>query len=138
MGKVFLDTNLLVYLFDGDAPAKQERARALLADPGLAGKLLISVQVLQEFYVTVTRKLAHPLDPGMAYRAVQDLTALTVVPTDASLVLLAIARSRKDQLSFWDALIVEAAISGGADRLLTEDMQDGRVHESLRVENPFC
>jgi predicted nucleic acid-binding protein len=129
----FLDTNVLVCLFDADAPAKQATARALLTQ----GPLILSTQVLSELYVTVTRKLGKPLDPAHASRAVADLCAFPVRDVTASLVLAAIRRSRESQLSYWDALVVETAIDAGARVLLTEDLQTGQVIGGLRVENPF-
>ncbi len=137
-GVVFLDTNVLVYLFDADAPSKQKRAREILDKQVRGGQALLSTQVLQEFYVTVTRKLASPLDEKTAEQAVRDLASLPMVQLDSALILAAIARSREDRFSFWDALIIQAALSGGAQRLYSEDMQDGRMIEGLRIENPFA
>jgi predicted nucleic acid-binding protein len=135
--RVFLDTNILVYLFDADAPTKQLQVRAILANPALRGRLILSTQVLQEFYVCVTRKLAVPLDPKEAAQTVRDLATWPVVQIDPPLILSGIARSRTEQLSFWDALIVEAALAGGAAHLYSEDLQDGRVIEGLHIVNPF-
>ena len=135
-GRAFLDTNVLVYLFDRDTPAKQRRAREVLETEG--GSAAVSTQVLQEFYVTVTRKLGQPLAEKDAEAAVRDLAALEVVPVDTPLVLAAIARSRGDRISLWDALVVESALHAGCRRLLTEDLQDGRLFGRIRVENPFA
>ncbi len=85
----------------------------------------------------MTRKLASPLSPGVAEARVRDFCDLPLVRVDAPLILAAIARSRSLGFSFWDALILEAALSAGAERLLTEDLQHGQEIESLRVENPF-
>ena len=135
--RVFLDTNVLVYLFDADDPAKQCRVQDLLSNRELRARLILSTQVLQEFYVSVTRKLAIPLDPEAAFQAVQDLAAFPVVQIDPSLILLAIQRSRKAKVSFWDALILEAALAAGATLLYSEDFQDGAVFGGLRIANPF-
>jgi predicted nucleic acid-binding protein len=136
-GRVFVDTNVFVYLFDNDAPAKRDRARELLDDRAFRRRIVLSSQVLQEFYVTVTRKLETPLDADQAVDAVRDLTRFVIVTADARLVLDAIDRSRTEQLSLWDALIVQAALSAGARHLYSEDLQDGRVIEGLTIENPF-
>ena len=88
--RVFLDTNVLVYLFDADSPVKQQRARALLAIQELKAQMILSTQVLQEFYVSVTRKLTSPLDPDTALKAVQDLAVFPIVQVDTPLILLAI------------------------------------------------
>jgi predicted nucleic acid-binding protein len=135
--RVFLDTNVLVYLFDADDPAKQRRVQALLSDRELRAQLILSTQVLQEFYVSVTRKLGTPLDPEAAFQAVQDLAAFPVVQIDPPLILLAIQRSRKAKVSFWDALILEAALAAGATLLYSEDFRDGAVFGGLRIANPF-
>jgi predicted nucleic acid-binding protein len=102
-----------------------------------AGRAALSTQVLQEFYVSTTRKLASPLPEEVAEARVRDFSGLPLVLVDPSLILAAIARSRNLGFSFWDALIVEAALAAGANRLLTEDLQHGREIEGLRVENPF-
>lgn len=135
--RVFLDTNVLVYLFDADDSAKQRRVQDLLSNQELREQLILSTQVLQEFYVSVTRKLATPLDSEAAFQAVQDLAAFPIVQIDPSLILLAIHRSRKAKVSFWDALILEAALAAGATLLYSEYFQDGAVFGGLRIANPF-
>ena len=109
--RVFIDTNVWVYLFDADNPTKQRLVRDLLSNRELRALLILSTQVLQEFYVSVTRKLATPLDPEAGFQAVQDLAAFPMVQIDPPLILLAIQRSRKAKVSFWDALILEAALT---------------------------
>ena len=135
--KVFFDTNLLVYLFDAGATAKQRRARELLESHTHAGETLLSTQVLQEFYVAVTRKLATPLEPGVAHEAVRELAVLPVVRVDIPLILSAIPLSQQRQISFWDALIVRAALEGGASILYSEDFQHGQSFDTLTVQNPL-
>jgi predicted nucleic acid-binding protein len=134
--RAFLDTNVLVYLFDHDEPDKEARARDILeqAEPG---ELVLSTQVLSEFYVVVTRKLKRPLDAARAAQAVDWLSLLEVIVPDPALVKAAIQTSRSAQLSYWDGLIVASAAAGGCDRLLTEDLNDGQLIGSVRVENPF-
>jgi predicted nucleic acid-binding protein len=136
--KAFFDTNVLVYLFDGDAPAKKTRARELLAESTSRGETVLSTQVLQEFYVTVTRKLATPLDAGTARAAVEAFAALTVVTIGSDTVIAAARRGESARLSFWDALIVQAAVEGGAGTLYSEDLQDGYETDGLVVRNPFA
>jgi len=132
---VFADTNVFVYLFDRDAPAKQRRARQILEEEG--DRLVLSTQVLQEFFVTVTRKLGQPLPESDAEAATRDLAAFEVVEPDLAMVLRSISSSRAWKISLWDALIVEAARARDCARLLSEDMQHGRLFGSVRVENPF-
>jgi predicted nucleic acid-binding protein len=131
----FVDTNVLVYAFDDAAPDKRDRARALLTAPD--GPLIISAQVIGEFYVVVSRKLATPLDEAQAGAAVAQLLRLPVVPIDGELTRAAVSTSHAAQISYWDALIVEAAAAAGCDRLLTEDLAADTTIRSVRVENPF-
>lgn len=133
----FFDTNVLVYLFDSASPERQGRARDVFSKRAQRDEVVLSTQVLQEFYVTVTRKLAPPLSADEAERLVRDFAAFPVVSTDAPLVGAAIALSRRHQLSLWDAMIVVAARAGGATELLTEDLQHGQVLEGVRIVNPF-
>jgi predicted nucleic acid-binding protein len=135
--KSFFDTNVLVYLFDADSPDKRRKARALFQKHAEAGDILLSTQVLQEFYVAVTRKLARTLDAGAAAEAVSSFAELPLVQIDSKLIIAAIHRSRNNQLSFWDALIVQAAVEGHAGTLYSEDMQHGQTLDGLRVVNPF-
>ena len=135
--RVFFDTNILVYLFDADDAAKQDMARTRFEAEAAGGRALLSTQVLQEFYVSVTRKLSVPLEPETAEAIVRDLSLLPTVSIDTDRILAAIHWSRKLRLSFWDALIIEAALAGGAEQLLTEDMQHGQTIDGLRIENPF-
>lgn len=133
----FADTNVLVYAYDRDAPAKRERARSLMAELGLRGELGISTQVLKEFYWVTTRRLQRPLPPDQAARAVTALTHYPVVVEDVGLINGAISRSQSDCIAFWDALIVEAARRARARVLYSEDLQHGRDFDGVRVENPF-
>ncbi|MGB3682996.1 MAG: PIN domain-containing protein [Rubrobacteraceae bacterium] len=137
MTRSFFDTNVLVYLFDNDEPEKKARAQGIYEREARAGRAVLSTQVLQEFYVNVTRKLSPPLSSEVAEERVRDFSKLSLVRVEVGMILSAIVRSREYMLSFWDALIVESALRGGADRLLTEDLQHGQVIEGLRIENPF-
>jgi len=132
----FLDTNVLVYAFDEDSPEKQKRAQLLL-ERAAVGQAWISPQVLQEFYVATTRKLARPLTHEDAERAVAGLAALPVASVDESSVLAAIARVGRLSISLWDAMIVQAAVESGCRVLLTEDMQHDQEIDGVRISNPF-
>jgi predicted nucleic acid-binding protein len=136
-GRAFIDTNVLVYLFDTDARAKQLCARNVLDTHRATASIVISTQVLQEFYVAVTRKLARPLAESDARAVVADLALLPVAQVDAGMILAAIDLGCAEQLSFWDALIVESALEADCRVLLSEDLQDGRRYGRLIVENPF-
>lgn len=136
-GRAFVDTNVLVYLFDRSEPAKQAVASRVWAEEAPGRNLVLSTQVLQEFYSVVTREGESTLSSEAAERVVLRLSEGPVVVLEPAMVLSAIRRARRARISFWDALIVEAALAGGCARLLTEDMQHGRDFDGLRVENPF-
>lgn len=131
----FADTNVLAYAFDDGSPDKRDRARDLLGDEELT--LIISAQVIGEFYAVVTRKLTDPLSDGEAAEEVDRFLRLPVVPIDGELTRSAIATSRTNQISYWDALIVEAAAAARCDVLLSEDLNAGQTIRGIRVENPF-
>ncbi len=131
----FLDTNILVYRIDLQAPAKQKRASQLVNDLYLAGEAVLSTQVLQEFYNTATGKFRLP--PADAALAAQAHAKTRVVQITPPLIFAAMARHAGGQFSFWDALIVEAALAGGAKVLYSEDLQDGLVVDGLTITNPF-
>jgi predicted nucleic acid-binding protein len=135
--KVFVDTNVLLYRFDRDSPRKQEIARIELRRLILDRAIVLSTQVLQEFYVASTRKLKQPLQPAQAGAVVDYLARLPVLPVAVSTVQKAIALHRDCSLSFWDALIVRSAIEAGADVIYSEDMQAGQRIEGLTITNPF-
>ena len=134
----FLDTNVLVYAFDSGpaVAAKRRRALDILRTAG-PGDLVVSTQVLAEFYVVVTRKLPMPLADNDAAQAVERLASLPVVQTDAALVLAAVATSQSSHISLGDALIVEAARTGGCSRILTEDLSGGAAIGGLQIVDPF-
>ncbi len=135
--RAFVDTNVLVYLVDRTTPAKQAVAERIWAEKAPSRELVLSTQVLNEFYSVTTTKGTRFLDPETAEQFLLRFCALEVVPADAALVMAAVRRSRTDSLSLWDALLVEAALAAGCTRLLTEDLQHGREFDGLRVENPF-
>ena len=136
--RAFFDTSVLVYLFDADAPQKQGAARALLEREANTGRVTLSTQVLQEFFVTVTRKLAEPLPQADAERAVRSFASFSLVQIDAPLILAAIDGGRRYQLPFRDAMIVQAALQAGASVLYSEDMPDGQAFERMVIRNPFA
>ena len=135
--RTFFDTNVLVYLFDADSPVKKSRARDALRRAHEAGVVVISTQVLQEFFVTVTRKLERPLPAGDAEAALRTLMELSVVQIDPELILAAAVSSRRHRISFWDALILAAASAAGCGEVLSEDLQHGQRFGGVRVTNPL-
>lgn len=133
----FLDSNILVYSVDESPQAKAKHETALALLSAQPDDLVVSTQVLQEFYVVVTRKLQRPLAEDRAEAAVRGLSRLDVVSADVPLVLDAIGTSRFARLSLWDALIIEAARRAGCQRVLTEDLNNGQAIRGVRIENPF-
>lgn len=133
--KVFLDSNVLVYRVDYREPDKQAIASQLIDSVLAEGDAVISTQSLQEFYNATTRKLG--LAPVDARRLAMSFSAAFVVQLTPQLIFAGMARHASGQFSFWDALIVEAALAGGAKVLYTEDMRDGTVVDGLRICNPF-
>ena len=129
----FADTNVLVYAVDGGDPRRQRVARDLIAAEGTS--LVISTQVLVEFYSAATRRLK--LRKEDARRHLQNFARLCVVPTDAALVLGASDVHQIHELSWFDALIVRSASSAGCSVLYSEDLSHGAVYEGVRVVNPF-
>lgn len=131
----FLDSNVLIYTDDGDAPAKRQRALDLLAGHRRDGTGVLSLQVLQEYFNGATRKLGVPAE--VARRKVELFAAHHVVVLDVEDVLSAIDLHRLRKISFWDALIVRAAGQGGCSVLYSEDLGAGTSFGGVRVVNPF-
>lgn len=133
----FVDANVLVYAFDSSAGRKQQAAQALLERLWESGTGCVSVQVLQEFFVTVTKKVARPLPVEEAKTRIRELKAWRVFAPSADDVLAAIDLHAGAQIAFWDALIVLAAAESGCDVLWTEDLNDGQQLQGVRIRNPF-
>jgi predicted nucleic acid-binding protein len=134
----FVDTNILVYAEDREAKSKHVVARDLLVNLWENREGVLSVQVLQEFYVNVTRKLKKPLSVSRARDIVEEYLTWTVVDNSGRMLLDAIELQNKAQLSFWDALVVQAAIEAGCERLYTEDLNAGQRFGFVLVVNPFA
>jgi predicted nucleic acid-binding protein len=131
----FFDTNVLVYADDKAAPAKQRRALDLIAEHRRARTGVVSLQVLQEYFVTVTRKL-H-LDPRIARRKVELIAEFDVASPEVADILAAIDLHRLHGVSFWDAMVLRAAKQAGCSILLSEDMQGNREIDGVQIVNPF-
>jgi len=131
----FFDTNVLVYADDNAWPAKQVQAIELIAKHRRERTGVVSLQVLQEYFVTVTRKLR--LDVRVARRKVELMAEFDVATPDVADILAAIDLHRLHSFSFWDALVIRAAKQAGCSILLSEDMQSTREIEGLRIVNPF-
>ena len=138
MTRSFADTNILVYAFDEQEPAKRTIAQSIVTGIVDTGDVAISTQVLQELFVTLRRMFAVDLDLAVIDSIVRRFATGAVVQVDVPIILAAMSRVLRSNISLWDALIVEAALVAGATRLLTEDLQHGQVIDGrLRIENPF-
>lgn len=137
-GRTFVDTNVLLYAHDTSEARKQPIARALLEGLWANRSGVVSTQVLQEFYVVATRKFQPSMRRSEARELVASYATWSVVQVDTALILDATALEERARMSFWDALIVEAARRAGATRLVSEDLQDGRRIAGIAIENPFA
>ncbi len=133
--KAFFDTNVLLYMYSGVDRTKQARATELFRRFTRSSRLLLSTQVVQEFYVAGSRKLGIPHgELREAAEALMELPLVTVAPAH---IRSAIRAEEQHTISFWDALILAAAESGGAEVLYTEDLNDGQRYGAVTVRNPF-
>lgn len=135
--KCFVDTNILVYAHDFKQGGKHDKARALLQKLWEEGNGALSTQVLQELCVSLRRKAARPLSPAATRKIIEDYATWEVVVNTAESVLQALDIEDRYGISFWDALIVQAAGSCGAEVIYSEDLADGQRYGEVRVVNPL-
>jgi predicted nucleic acid-binding protein len=135
--KVFLDTNLLLYAYDAGSPAKHTVAARILEDLWKSGNGILSTQILQEFFVNATKKIPKPLSVAVGREIVEDFLKWKVVPIEGRTILGAIDLQEKHRYAFWDSLVIQAAIEGGARWLFSEDLKDGQKIGNLTIRNPF-
>ena len=138
--RAFVDTNLLVYAHaegEGEGEPRAARARSVLRGLWQDHTGALSTQVLQEFYVVATRKASVPVAPALARSLVTSYSSWCHVISDATLIVAAGKLAEQHRISFWDALIIEAALRSSATRLLSVDLQHGRQFGDVLVENPF-
>ena len=135
-GKTFVDTNILIYAHDLDAKEKYLAAKEVLDELWANRTGVISAQVLQEFYVNVTRKLPKPLSKKKA-RTIVDTYVIWCVDVTPAEITTAFRIEDEARISFWDALICAAAMKSGAERILSEDLNAGQRITGIRIENPF-
>ena len=133
----FVDTNVVVYAHDETAGVKRERAKSLLEELWNARTGCLSVQVLQEVYVTLTAKVPKPVEPGTASAIVGDLSRWRVHMPGPDDVAGAITLHRRHRIGFWDAMIVWSAQQLGCAILWSEDFNPGQVFDGMRVRSPF-
>lgn len=135
---VFVDTNVLVYARDSAEPEKQRVAARWMAELWASRRGRLSVQVLQEYYATATRKLDPPRERGLAQADVLVLFAWSPIQVDPALLERAWTVEERYGFSWWDAQIVAAALEARCRYLLTDDLQDGQTVDGLTVINPFA
>jgi predicted nucleic acid-binding protein len=135
--KQFVDTNILMYAHDATAGAKHERAKLLVEDLWRSGSGAISTQVLQELCVNLRRRTGRKLDGEIIQEIVKDYLSWEVVVNTGDSILEALAIEDRYGISFWDALVVQAAEASGATVLYSEDLSNGQTYGSIRVVNPF-
>ncbi len=137
-GPVFVDSNILIYAHDAEAGTKQRRAKEQVQELWENAQGRLSTQVLQEFYVVVTQKIAKPVPRAVAREIVRDYGTWVHTQTTPATIVRASELSEVWKISFWDSLIVASAGEMGASRLLSEDFSHGQVIAGVKVLNPFA
>ena len=135
--RTFVDTNILVYAHDLDAGKKHGLAKQVVTELWENRLGVLSTQVIQEFYVTLTRKIPAPLKKSTVIRIIKSFLNWEIVINDAPIILQACEIEETYNLSFWDALIVSAAYSRNVTTILTEDLNHGQRVECILIVNPF-
>jgi predicted nucleic acid-binding protein len=136
-GRTFVDANVLIYAHDADSKSKHAIAKSILRELWSERTGILSMQVLQEFYVNVTRKIRSPLPKDSARLVVSSYSIWCIETTPAELSV-AFRIEDESRVGFWNALIVAAAAKSGATRLLSEDLNPGQKIAGMRIENPFA
>ena len=136
--RAFVDTNILVYAHDTTAGAKRDAAVALVERLWDSGNGCLSIQALQELFVTLTRRLPRPLDPEAAKDVVEDFERWTVHAPASEDVLAAIDLHGHHRISFWNAMIVRSAAQLGCNLLYSEDLNAGQRYDGVLVVDPFA
>jgi len=136
-GKVFIDTNVIVYAYDISAGEKHSKAVEIIKGLWDTGSGITSTQVLQEFFVNVTRKITKPLDAVTAKEIVKDFLKWKTVVVDGEIIMDAIDIHSAYKYSFWDSVIIASAINGGAGTLFSEDLSDKQTIKGIVIRNPF-
>ena len=135
--KFFVDTNILLYAYDRSAGVKHERARQLLERLWISGEGVLSTQVLQELCINLRRKIAHPLPVEEIRQIIQDYLSWEIVVNAPASTLHALEIEVRHKISFWDALILQAAESAGAAVVYSEDLAKGQKYGAVQVVNPL-
>ncbi len=135
--KQFVDTNIFLYAYDNSSHEKQSKAKDLISHLWATDQGCLSIQVLQEFYVNVTKKIPKPLPPMRAGQIIEDLSCWQLHVPLVEDILEAINIQQRNHLSFWDALIICSAKSLDCKTIWSEDLSSGHFYEGLQILNPF-
>lgn len=136
--RYFVDTNILMYAHDASAGVKHDRAKAVIAELWSTRSGVVSTQILQELCVSMRRKAARPVDLKTAREIVTDYLAWDVHVNTGGSILEALELEERYRISFWDALVIQAAQASGAAVLYSEDLSDGQMYGAVRVVNPLA
>jgi predicted nucleic acid-binding protein len=136
-GRIFVDTNIIIYAHDLDSGPKHDIAKTIIEDLWEEKSGILSTQVLQEFYVNITRKIPTPLFPAQARGVIENYLVWRMELNGPETILLASEIEERYNLSFWDSMIVAAARNAEAEKILTEDLNPGQIVEGILIENPF-
>src|ERR1700692_1589439 len=138
-GRFFLDTNIFAYTFDAAAPAKAKKAVQLIRRAADTGEGIISYQVVQEFFSVAVRRFAQPMSVAEAEQyLITVLRPLLTVHSSPAIYFNALRIGEKNRMSWYDSIIVAAALGGQCEKIYSEDFQHGQKIETLRIENPFA
>jgi len=135
--KVFLDTNIIIYAYDLSHKEKHGKALEIIEALWTSGLGVVSTQVLQEFFYSVTKMIPRPLDVKAVLEIIKDFLKWEVVVNNGDSIIEAIEIYQKYKYSFWDSLIITSAIRGGANLLISEDFSHGQIIKGIKITNPF-
>jgi predicted nucleic acid-binding protein len=135
--RCFVDTNILMYAHDGSAGTKHERARAVIEELWRTRSGVVSTQILQELCVNLRRKAVRPVDRKTVREIVADYLSWDVHVNTGESILDALELEERYRISFWDALVIQAAEAAGASVLYSEDLSNGQTYGTVRVVNPL-
>lgn len=136
-GRIFVDTNILIYAHDLDAGTKHDRSVSVIESLWENKNGILSTQVLQEFYVNVTKKIGNPLSRAQARGIIENYLSWCVEVNEPETILTASEIEERYLLSFWGSMIIAAADNANAEKILTEDLNHGQIIEGIKIENPF-
>jgi predicted nucleic acid-binding protein len=135
--KVFVDTNVLVYAYDKTAGEKHRISLNIMKELWSSGLGTISTQILQEFFVTLTKKISAPIEISVVRETIRRLSKWDILLIDVDIIIIATEIQERYKYSFWDSLIIASAISGGAGTIISEDLSDGQTIQGVTIMNPF-